>query len=51
MSYSTDQNGSKRGPHENEVRLFSNIKMNVTNRVEKVNEKNGVICLFSMFRS
>ena len=34
-----DQNGSKRGPHENESWLFSNTKINVTNRVEKVDEK------------
>ena len=32
-------NGSKGGPHENEFWLFSNTKMNITNRVEKVDEK------------
>ena len=35
----TDQNGSKGGPHENEFWLFSNTKINVTNRVEKIDEK------------
>ena len=35
----TDQNGSKGGPYENESWLFSNTKINVTNRVEKVDEK------------
>ena len=34
-----NQNGSKGGPHENEFWLFSNTKMNITNRVEKVDEK------------
>ena len=45
----TNQNGSKGGPHENEVWLFSKTKMNVTNRVEKVDEKNEVICLVFKF--
>ena len=47
----TNQNGSKGGPHENEVWLFSKTKMNVTNRVEKVDEKNEVICLVFKFHS
>ena len=47
----TDQNGSKREPHENQFRLFSNTKINVTNRAEKVDEKNVVICQASMFPS
>ena len=45
----TNQNGSKGGPHENEFWLFSNTKMNITNRVEKVDEKNEVICLVFKF--
>ena len=47
----TNQNGSKGGRHENEVWLFSKTKMNVTNRVEKVDEKNEVICLVFKFPS
>ena len=31
----------KEGPHENEFWIFSNTKMNVTNRVEKEDEKWG----------
>ena len=31
LRYFTDQNGPKGGPHQNEFRLFSNTKMNVTN--------------------
>ena len=34
----TDQNGSKGGPHENKF-WWMKIKMNVTNTVEKVDEK------------
>ena len=34
-----DQNPFR--PHENEFSLFSNIKMNVTNRAEKGDEKTG----------
>ena len=30
---------------------FSKTKMNVTVRAEKVDEKNGVVCLVSMFPS
>ena len=41
-----DQNGPKGKPHENEFGLFSNSDMNVTNRVEKVDEKN---CHLSSF--
>ena len=40
-----DQGG---GPHENEFWAFSNSEMNITNRLEKVDKKNGVICLVSM---
>ena len=48
----TNQNGSKARPHENEFPLFSNTKINITNRVEKVNEKkNEVICLVFKFPS
>ena len=38
-------------PHQNEFWLFSNIKMNVINRAQKVNEENGVICLVSKLPS
>ena len=44
----TDQNRSNGGPHENELWLFSNTKMNVTNTIEKVDE---VICLVFKFPS
>ena len=37
------------GPHKNEFWVFSNSEINVTNRSKKVDEKNGVICLVSMF--
>ena len=47
--YFTDQNGPTGGPHENEFRAFSNSEMNITNRLEKIDKKNGVICLVSMF--
>ena len=50
LTYCTDQNGPKGGLHENEFWPFSNTKMNATN-TEKVDEKNGVICLASMFPS
>ena len=36
------------GPHENEFWSFSNSEMNITNRLGKVDEKNGVICIVSM---
>ena len=41
----------KRGPHENDFWVFSNSEMNASNavRAEKVGEKNGVICLASIF--
>ena len=51
MRYFTDENGPKGRLHENEFWLFSNTKMNVTNRAEKVDWKNGTICLVSMFPS
>ena len=35
----------------NEFWAFSNSEMNITNRLEKVDEKNGVICLVSMLPS
>ena len=47
--YFTDQNGPKRG---NEFWVFSNSDINITNSwAEKVDEKNGIICLVSMFPS
>ena len=50
MSYFTDQNGPKGGrAHENEIWVFLNSETNITNRSEKEDEKNGVICLVSMF--
>ena len=42
---------TKGGSHDNEFWLLSNTKMNITNRVENMDEKNGVICLVSMFIS
>ena len=33
------------------ILVFSNSEMNITNRSEKVDEKNRVICLVSMFPS
>ena len=42
MRYFTEQNGSNGRPHENKFWLFSNWEVNVTNRAEKVDEKNGV---------
>ena len=51
LRHFTDQNGPKGGPHENEFFVFSNSEMNVTNRVEKADEKNGIIRLVSMFPS
>ena len=46
LKYLLDQNGSEGGPH-----VFSNLEMNVTDRAEKVDCKNGVIYLVSMFSS
>ena len=51
LRYFIDQNLSKGEPHENEFWVFSNSEINVTVRAEKVDEKNGVICLVSMFSS
>ena len=52
MRYFTDQNGPKGGPQENAFWLFSITKMNVqTAKVEKTDEKNGVICLVFMLPS
>ena len=39
MGSFANQNGSKGGPHEDEFWVFTNTKMNITNRVEKVVEK------------
>ena len=49
FSHFTDQNGPKGGPHENQFRLFSNTKINNTNREEKEGDKNGFIFLVTMF--
>ena len=52
--YFAEQNGPKGGPHENEFWKVSNTKMNIKNkkiRAQKVDEKNGVICLISFFHS
>ena len=46
--YFADQNGPKGGPHENEFWQFSNVRMSSINRVQKADEKNGVICLVFM---
>ena len=46
IEYFTDQNGPKGKPQGNEFGLFSNSDINVTNRVEKVDEKN---CHLSSF--
>ena len=43
MRYFTDENGPKGRLHENEFWLFSNTKMNVTNRAEKVDKKWGYL--------
>ena len=52
LRYITDQTGPKRGPHENEFDYFQIQKwMLQTVRVEKVDEKNGVIRLVPMFPS
>ena len=51
LRYSTDQNGPKGGPHKNEFWVFLNSEMNVTNGAQKVDEKNEVICIVSMFPS
>ena len=52
MRYFTDQNGIKERPHENEFWVFSNSEWILqADRVEKVDEENGVICLVSMFSS
>ena len=53
LRYFTDQDGPKGGSHQNGFWPFSNKKkwMLQTFRVEKVAEKNGVICLVSMFPS
>ena len=51
LRYFADLNGPKEGPHENEFWLFSYSEMNITNRVEKVDEKNEVICLVFTFPS
>ena len=41
LKYFTDQNRPKLGPQENEFWPFSNIKVNITNRAEKVVQKMG----------
>ena len=46
-----DKRGGGKGRHENEFWAFSNSEMNITNRLEKVDEKNGVICLIFMLPS
>ena len=46
--YFADQNGPKGGPHENE---FWQLWISQTVRAQKVDEKNGVICLVSFFPS
>ena len=45
--YFKDQNGPAEGPHENEFWTFRNEYY----RLEKVDEKDGVICLVSMLPS
>ena len=40
---------SKGRSHENEFRLFSNAKMNVTNRAEKIYEMGSFVTLLCLF--
>ena len=49
--YFADQNGPNGGPIENEFWQFSNTKINMTNRAQKVDDKNGIICLVFFFSS
>ena len=49
LRYFTDQDGPKDGQHENEFWIFSNTKMNVTVRKEKVDKRKVFIFLFFMF--
>ena len=48
LRYSTNQIRRNGGPYENEFWVFSYSEMYFTNRAEKVDEKNGVICLVAM---
>ena len=50
MRYFTDHNRLEGGPHENEFSVFSEWILQ-TAGVEKVNEKNWVICMVFMFLS
>ena len=43
--YFTDQNGPKGGPYETNFDIFQTV------RAQKVDEKNGIICLVSFFPS
>ena len=47
--YFAQQNGSQRGPHETEFWLFSNTKINVTNKAQKVDEKIRSFAKFPCF--
>ena len=49
--YFADQNGPKREPYEKEFWQFSNTKMNIANRAQKLDEKYVVSCLVSFFPS
>ena len=49
--YFAEQNGPKGGRYENEFWQFWNTKMNIINRTQKLDEKNGVICLVFFFPS
>ena len=51
MMYFEDQNRPTREQHKNEFWTFSNSEVNITNKLEKVDQKNGVICLVSMLSS
>ena len=51
IKYFTDQDGPKKGQHENEFWIFSNTKINITVRKEKVDRKKVSICLFFTFIS
>ena len=52
LGYFGNQNGRKRGSHENELWLFSNTKMNITNSQSSTSRcKKCVICLVSFFPS
>ena len=38
------------GSHENEFWQLSDTKMNIIDKAQKVDEKDGIICLISFFK-